>query len=91
MARQSKLLFLIISISIKKVFELIHIDTWGPYSNQTYDGYKYFLIIVDDYSRETWTYLLSTKSNAFPVLKSFLAGRKTVQYQGQDNKVRQCF
>ncbi|XP_070040605.1 uncharacterized protein [Nicotiana tomentosiformis] len=47
--------------------------TWGPYNTTTSDGYKYFLTIVDDYSRGTWTYLLSTKSNAFPVLQSFLA------------------
>ncbi|XP_075077902.1 uncharacterized protein LOC142164245 [Nicotiana tabacum] len=45
----------------------------GPYKIPTHDGYKYFLTIVDDYSRGTWTYLLRTKSNAFPVLKSFLA------------------
>lgn len=28
---------------------------------------------MDDYSRTTWTFLLSTKSNAFPILQSFLA------------------
>ncbi|XP_070017855.1 uncharacterized protein [Nicotiana sylvestris] len=32
-----------------------------------------FLIIVDDYNRFTWTYLLSTKSNAFTILQSFLS------------------
>ncbi|XP_060200611.1 uncharacterized protein LOC132628870 [Lycium barbarum] len=34
---------------------------------------RYFLTIADDYSRSTWTFLLSTKSNAFPTLKDFLA------------------
>ncbi|XP_055824434.1 uncharacterized protein LOC129892954 [Solanum dulcamara] len=34
---------------------------------------RFFLTIVDDFSRGTWTFLLSTKSNAFPVLKSFLS------------------
>lgn len=28
---------------------------------------------MDDFTRGTWTYLLSTKSNAFTVLKSYLA------------------
>jgi len=55
------------------IFELIHVDLWGPYADSTYDGYKYFLTIVDDYSRATWTHLLSHKSNAFPILKSFLS------------------
>lgn len=60
-------------ISTNKVFDLIHIDTRGPYKTPTYNGYRYFLTIVDDFSRATWTYLLSTKSNAFSVLKNFLA------------------
>ncbi|XP_075087815.1 uncharacterized protein LOC142169799 [Nicotiana tabacum] len=73
MARQSKLPFFTSSDTSKAMFDLIHIDIWGPYNTTTYDGYKYFLTIVDDYSRGTWTYLLSTKSNVFPVLQSFLA------------------
>jgi len=54
------------------IFEMIHIDLWGPYPYSTYNGYKYFLTIVDDYSRSTWTHLLAAKSNAFPILKSFV-------------------
>lgn len=73
MARQSKLPFPKSSISSKHCFELLHSDTWGPYKTPTHKGERYFLTIVDDFSRATWTYLLSTKSNAFPLLKSFLA------------------
>ena len=54
LARQTKLPFQSSEISTKKIFELIHIDTWGPYKTPSHDGYKYFLIIVDDYSRSTW-------------------------------------
>lgn len=53
------------------MFDLIHMDTWGPCKSCTYNVYKYFFTIVDDYSRSTWTFLLSTKSNAFPILKDF--------------------
>lgn len=84
MARQSKLPFPSNSISTKHVFELIHMDTWGPYKDCTYDDFKYFLTIADDFSRGTWTYLLSTKLNAFTVLKSFLA-MVTASHQGQNN------
>jgi len=73
MARQSKLPFPKISISSKHCFELLHIDTWGPYKTPTHKGERYFLTIVDDFSSATWTYLLSTKSNVVPLLKSFLA------------------
>ena len=56
-----------------RIFEFVHVDIWGAYRCSTYDGYKYFLTIVDDYSRATWVHLMSTKSNAFPLLQSFIA------------------
>jgi len=73
MERQSKLPFYTSNITTKVVFDLIHVDTWGPYNSITHDGFRNFLTIVDDFSRATWTHLLSTKSNAFPILKSFLS------------------
>lgn len=73
LARQHKLPFPKSTSSTSHIFELIHIDTWGPYKTTTYDGFKYFLTIVDDFSRGTWTYLLSNKGNAFTILKSFIA------------------
>ncbi|XP_059309926.1 uncharacterized protein LOC132061067 [Lycium ferocissimum] len=73
MARQSKLPSPRSTITTKSAFDLIHVDTWGPYKIATHDGFKYFITIVDDFTRATWTHLLSTKSNAFPVLQSFLS------------------
>jgi len=60
MARKNKLIFPSSCISTKSVFELIHVDTWGPYKHPTYDGFKYFLTIVDDFS-QAWTHLLTNK------------------------------
>ena len=45
----------------------------GPYHVSTYDNDKYFITLVDDYSRSTWTHLLSTKINALQVLKNIIA------------------
>lgn len=45
----------------------------GPYKTATHDSFKYFLTIVNDFSSGTWTYLLSTKGNAFTILKSFIS------------------
>ncbi|XP_015160329.1 uncharacterized protein [Solanum tuberosum] len=42
------------SIRSSACFDLIHVDLWGPYSTSTFDGNKYFLTIVDDFSRLTW-------------------------------------
>ena len=71
-ARQHRLPFPHSQIHSTHAFELVHIDLWGPYRVQTYNGYKYFLTIVDDYSRTTWTHLLATKSNALLLIKAFI-------------------
>lgn len=72
-ARQHRLPFPRSTICTSHPFELIHLDLWGPYHTPTYNGYHYFLTIVDDYSRTTWTHLLSTKSNALQTIIAFLA------------------
>ncbi|XP_059285647.1 uncharacterized protein LOC132039123 [Lycium ferocissimum] len=72
LARQGRLPFPTSSTHSTSLFQLIHIDTWGPYHTQTYSGAKYFLTIVDDYNRATWTHLLNSKSVAFPLLKAFI-------------------
>ena len=43
-----------------KPFVMIHMDIWGPYRVVTQKKYRYFLTIVDDFSRATWTYLFNT-------------------------------
>ncbi|XP_035830149.1 uncharacterized protein LOC118479628 [Helianthus annuus] len=42
---------------------LIHLDVWGPYRVQSMNGFRYFLTVVDDYSRVvTPSSVLSGKS-----------------------------
>ncbi|GJY05305.1 ribonuclease H-like domain-containing protein [Tanacetum coccineum] len=41
--------------------ELVHLDLWGPYKLISREGFKYFLTIVDDFSRDVLVYLLKTK------------------------------
>ena len=52
-------------------FDLIHVDIWGPYSTPSLNGSRYFLSIVDDFSRCTWVFLMSHKSDASSLLLSF--------------------
>jgi len=71
-------------------FDLLHVDIWGPYPHRTYNGSRFFLTIVDHYSRATWVHLLAHKSNAFPLLKAFVNFVTTqfgtsVQVIGTDN------
>ena len=71
LAKQKRLPFNKSSYLSKSCFELIHCDLWGPFSVSTIDHYKYFLTIVDDYSRCTWVYLLKHKSQTQSVLEQF--------------------
>ncbi|XP_019260138.1 PREDICTED: uncharacterized protein LOC109238158 [Nicotiana attenuata] len=73
MARQERLPFPQKTSTSNRIFELLHVDLWGPYHVPTHDKHKYFITIVDDYSRSTWTHLLSSKSNAIDVLKNFMS------------------
>jgi hypothetical protein len=52
------------------MFERVHYNVWGP-TIESFDGYKYFITIVDDFSRVTWIYLLKFKSEVVDVFKDF--------------------
>ncbi|GKB68579.1 retrovirus-related pol polyprotein from transposon TNT 1-94 [Tanacetum coccineum] len=45
--------------------ELLHMDLFGPSAVHSYGGNFYTLVIVDDYSRYTWTRFLKHKNEAF--------------------------
>ena len=72
-ARQNRLPFGHSTIKSTVPFELLHIDTWGPYRNSTHNGCTLFLTIVDDYTRVTWLFLMKNKSEAVIVFQSFYA------------------
>nr|KAJ0213000.1 hypothetical protein LSAT_V11C400157850 [Lactuca sativa] len=51
--------------------ELIHLDVWGPYRVTTVEGFRYFLTIVDDFTRATWVYLLKSKDEVYECVMLF--------------------
>ncbi|GJZ59333.1 retrovirus-related pol polyprotein from transposon TNT 1-94 [Tanacetum coccineum] len=51
---------------------LLHMDLCGPMRVASINGKKYILVIVDDYSRYTWTLFLRSKDETPEVLKDFL-------------------
>ena len=54
------------------VFELIHLDVWGPYRQATHNNYSYFLTVVDDFSKATWVFLFTYKSQVPALIKNFI-------------------
>ncbi|GJW60484.1 retrovirus-related pol polyprotein from transposon TNT 1-94 [Tanacetum coccineum] len=47
--------------SSKRQLQLLHMDLCGPMRVESINGKKYVLVIVDDYSRYTWTHFLRSK------------------------------
>lgn len=63
LAKQTRLPFTLSSITSTAPFDLIHCDIWGPHKVSSHSGAKYFLTIVDDFTRCTWVYLMHYKSD----------------------------
>ena len=49
-------------ISATRCLELLHVDLFGPPSDESLEGKKYCPVIVDDYSIYTWDYFFKHKS-----------------------------
>ncbi|GJS50506.1 ribonuclease H-like domain-containing protein [Tanacetum coccineum] len=41
--------------------DLVHLDLWGPYKVTSSKGFRYFLTVMDDYTRAAWVYLIKSK------------------------------
>ncbi|GJS10051.1 retrovirus-related pol polyprotein from transposon TNT 1-94 [Tanacetum coccineum] len=47
--------------SSKRCLQILYMDLCGPMRVESFNGKKYVLVIVDDYSRYTWTHFLRSK------------------------------
>ncbi|KAH9659867.1 hypothetical protein KPL70_024018 [Citrus sinensis] len=59
----------------KQVLDYAHTDLWGPAQVPSLSGGRYFMSLIDDYSRKVWIYILKTKDQAlekFKVWKSLV-------------------
>ncbi|KAJ0446564.1 putative RNA-directed DNA polymerase [Helianthus annuus] len=73
LAKQHRLPFAINKKRALHVLDLVHCDLWGPSPITSTDGYQYYVLFIDDFSRFTWFYPLKRKSDFFDILKVFLA------------------
>jgi IS30 family transposase len=58
--------------SITSCLHLLNMDLFGPISPMSIHHEKYTLVIVDEYSRYTWVYFLTKKSQAVETIVSFI-------------------
>ena len=94
-AKQSRQSFPVSSIKSTKSLQLLHLDVWGPYKEATYNGCKYFYTIVDDFSKMTWVFLLTHKSDVVQSFMNFIIHvekqyRLSVQTVRTDNAPELC-
>ncbi|PKU66248.1 Retrovirus-related Pol polyprotein from transposon TNT 1-94 [Dendrobium catenatum] len=59
-------------------FDLIHSDVWGPSPVQSTEGFRYYVIFIDDFTRFSWVYLMNSKNE---VLSKFKLLCKFIQTQ----------
>jgi len=57
----------------KGILELVHSDVFGTISIPSLGNSMYYVKFTDDFSRNTWIYLLSKKYEAFGKFKDFKA------------------
>ena len=58
-------------ISTSRLLELLHIDLFDPSRTMSLGGNYYGLVIVDDYSRFTWTLFITSKDETYHIFKRF--------------------
>jgi hypothetical protein len=58
-------------LSTSKPLELLHMDLFGPTSYKSIGDNLYCVVIVDDYSRYTWTLFLEDKSETPKIFNTF--------------------
>ena len=66
-----------------KILELVHSDVCGPFRVNSLGGHRYFVTFIDDYSRKTWVYFLSHKSQVLSKFQHFVQLMRTTT--GQQN------
>ena len=53
----------------KQPLHYMHADLWGPVQVPSLSGGRYFMSVIDDYSRKVWIYILKTKDEALEKFK----------------------
>lgn len=64
--------FHLVSIELSKIFELIHMDIWDPFSKTPIHGHDFFITIFYDYSCYTWIVLFKSKGEVRAHVRKFV-------------------
>ncbi|WVZ89631.1 hypothetical protein U9M48_036010 [Paspalum notatum var. saurae] len=73
-------------VSTSKPLQLLHMDLFGPTTYESIGGNLYCLVIVDDFTRYTWTLFLGDKSETPDKSRSSLSGLNVRSDNGSEFK-----
>ena len=71
-AKQKKLPFVPSNNRTLSAFEMLHLDLWGPFGTPSIHGHRFFLTVVDDYSRFCWTIMIKSKTEVIVHVQNFV-------------------
>lgn len=74
----------------KDILKYMHFDIWGPSRIETHSRGRYFMTLINDYSRKVWVYILKHKDEAFEKFKEWVTEQeikkgKSVKHLKTDN------
>ena len=52
-------------VSTSKLFDLVHMDLFGPTRTLSLNGKRFDLVLIDDYFRFSWVFFIFHKNEAF--------------------------
>ncbi|PKU67006.1 Retrovirus-related Pol polyprotein from transposon TNT 1-94 [Dendrobium catenatum] len=55
------------------ILDLVHSDVWGPAPVTSNQGFRYYVLFVDDFSRFSWIFPMQTKYEVFTIFTVFRA------------------
>ncbi|KAL0298359.1 UNVERIFIED_CONTAM: Retrovirus-related Pol polyprotein from transposon TNT 1-94 [Sesamum radiatum] len=53
------------------ILDYVHADVWGPSNIETHGGNRYFLSVIDNFSRKVFVFLMKHKSEAFEKFRNW--------------------
>lgn len=72
LGKSTKLPFTSRTLYAPSILHTLHTDVWGPAPISSFDGFRFYLVIVDEYSRYIWKFPLARKSDVLHIFPKFL-------------------
>ncbi|KAF5775409.1 putative RNA-directed DNA polymerase [Helianthus annuus] len=71
MGKQKRVKFMKGKHNTRGILDYVHSDLWGPARVESLGGARYFMTVIDDFSRRVWVFILKHKSEAFKKFKEW--------------------